>query len=604
MNGYWNNVLDRRLSRRRAIMATSATAAAAAFLAACGGGDDDSSSASTGGSGSGNSGLLNQIVDDTDKVQRGGIYKSALNAVPTFDPHLQGNHVTHVWLAYSQLLKAKPGHMARSDGGVEGEIAESWEISPDKLSITMKLTNKAHFSPKPPTNGRAVTMDDVLFSWNRYKTISPRRGELSAEASPAAPIESLTATDQNTLVIKLNRPVSTILSSLTGGSPGTFYIVPKEAENTAVLDLKGTIAGSGPWYVEEWVPSARLSVRKNPGFGQDKRGVPYMDGIDFADLNEYSTILAQFKTGAFYDTFNNFLPDDILATKQENPILEIHTPGIVTANMRALFGQNPDSVFLDERMRQAMMMTWDRDLFIEVSYNTKKFEDAGLPVETLYDLALRDGSRLEGWYLNPQNKDFGPNAKYFEYNPDEAKKLMSAAGHGSTPVAYNLYYGTLGRHPAVYGPMVEILTGMARDSGLWNPAINELNYDTEWNSTFRINKGKFSGMGFTYDTGEADPINDLYSHYHSSGSRYFMGDANVDKLLEQAMTEFDIEKRRQLAIDVQKIESSKFYNPRVGGASGFRITWPALRNKHVWQDENQGRYLTTNWLDTTKAPFV
>ena len=106
------------------------------------------------------------------------------HAVPTFDPHLQGNHVTHVWLAYSQLLKAKPGHMARSDGGVEGEIAESWEISPDKLSITMKLTNKAHFSPKPPTNGRAVTMDDVLFSWNRYKTISPRRGELSL--APAA----------------------------------------------------------------------------------------------------------------------------------------------------------------------------------------------------------------------------------------------------------------------------------------------------------------------------------------------------------------------------------------------------------------------------------
>ena len=124
-------------------------------------------------------------------------------------------------------------------------------------------------------------------------------------------------------MIKLNRPVSTILSSLTGGSPGTFYIVPKEAENTAVLDLRGVIAGSGPWYVEEWVPSARLSIRKNPGFGQDKRGVPYLDGIEFADLNEYSTILSQFKTGAFHDTYNNFLPDDILATKAENPILEI-----------------------------------------------------------------------------------------------------------------------------------------------------------------------------------------------------------------------------------------------------------------------------------------
>ena len=64
MNGYWNKVLDRRLTRRRAIMATSGTAAAAAgFLAACGGGDDDGSSAGTGGSGSGSSGLLAPIVE-------------------------------------------------------------------------------------------------------------------------------------------------------------------------------------------------------------------------------------------------------------------------------------------------------------------------------------------------------------------------------------------------------------------------------------------------------------------------------------------------------------------------------------------------------------
>ena len=46
------------------------------------------------------------------------------------------------------------------------------------------------------------------------------------------------------------------------------------------------------------------------------------------------------------------------------------------------------------------------------------------------------------------------------------------------------------------------------------------------------------------------------------------------------------------------------WQPRPGGASSFRITWPALRNKNVWQDENQGRYLATVWLDQTKPPFV
>jgi ABC-type transport system substrate-binding protein len=596
-NNYWDKALSQRLTRRRAIAATSVTAASAAFLAACGGGDSGGS-----GNNGGDTGLLSGIKDESNSIQPGGIYRSTLNATPTLDPHLTGNHVTHVWVNYNGLLKTKAGHMGRSTGEVDGEIAESWEMSPDRLTITMKLTDKAHFTPKPPVNGRKVTMDDVIFSWNRYKSVSPRRGELSAEANPAAPIQSLTATDARTLVIKLNKPVSTILSSLTGGVPGTPYIVPREAENPAVLDLRGTLAGSGPWSLEEWVPSSRMTFRKNPGFGQDPRGVPYMDGIEFIDLNEYATILAQFKTGQFYDTFNNFLPDDILATKAEIPALEVQTPGITFANVRGFYGQEPDSAFKDERVRQAMSMTWDRDLFIEVAYNTKRFEDAGLPVETSYDNALR-GITFAGWFLDPQSKEFGPNTRFFKHDLAEAKKLQQAAGFANG-IDYNVYFGTLARHTASYGTHLDMLFGMARDSGMWRPNQTELNFDTEWNTNFRNNRGKFVGMAFIFDTGESDPANDLYSHYHSSGSRFFGGDAKMDKLLDDMLAEFDREKRTQLSHDVQRYEGEKFWGPRVGGASGFRITWPALRNKLVWQDENQGRYLATLWLDRSKPPFT
>jgi ABC-type transport system substrate-binding protein len=596
---YWHNVTERRISRRRALAATGGLAASAAFLAACGGGGED------GGGGQSSSDLVVQIKDETKDVRRGGIYKSVLGAVPTFDPHLQGNHVTHVWMNYSQLLKTKPGNVERSDGSVEGEIMASWEISPDKLTITGKLTDKAHFTPKAPLNGRSVTMDDVMFSWNRYKSISPRRSELAADANPNAPIVSMTAVDASTLVITLNKPVATILSSLTGGVPGTLYIAPKEAENTSVLDLKGTLAGSGPWFLEDWVPSSRITFRKNPGFGQDSRGVPFMDGVDFTDLNEYATILAQFKSGQFHDTFNNFLPEDILQTKSDIPALEVHSPGLTFANDRAFFGFNQDSPFRDERLRQAMVMTWDRDLFIETAFNTRKFQDAGLPVQTMYDNGLR-GVTFAGWFLDPKSKEFGENSKYFVYNPDEAKKLQQAAGYGSG-VDYTQSFGTIARHTASFGQHLDILIGMARDSLLWRPRINEIDYDTEWNTNFRNNKGRFSGMAFIFDTGESDPANDLYSHYHPAGSRYFGpegGDKTMSDMLDKMVAEFDNKKRQDLAHDVLRYEGGRMFQPRPGGASGFRITWPALRNKDVWRDENQGRYLSTLWLDQTKRPFV
>jgi ABC-type transport system substrate-binding protein len=218
-----------------------------------------------------------------------------------------------------------------------------------------------------------------------------------------------------------------------------------------------------------------------------------------------------------------------------------------------------------------------------------------------YDNGLR-GQTYDDWWLDPQGPDFGPNIKYFKRDLNEASRLIAAAGL-TIPVEYDLYYGTLARQPSSFGQHVGVLTGMSRDSGLWKPKVTELDYDRDW-AAFRGNKGDFAGMGFIYDSGETDPTNDLFSHYHPSGSRYFGGDAKMNGMLEQMLVEFDLQKRLALAHEVQRYEGGMNWQPRPGGASGFRITWPALRNKNVWRDENQGRYLATVWLDQKRPPFV
>ena len=50
-----------------------------------------------------------------------------------------------------------------------------------------------------------------------------------------------------------------------------------------------------------------------------------------------------------------------------------------------------------------------------------------MPVESRWNTALV-GS-YEGWWLDPKGKDFGPNAKYFQHDLAEAKKLLAAAGY-------------------------------------------------------------------------------------------------------------------------------------------------------------------------------
>ena len=75
------------------------------------------------------------------------------------------------------------------------DLAESWEYSPDGLQITLKLRQGVKFHNKPPVNGRALDMDDVLFSWNRFAREVHGRASVANSADPSAPVLSFTAPD-------------------------------------------------------------------------------------------------------------------------------------------------------------------------------------------------------------------------------------------------------------------------------------------------------------------------------------------------------------------------------------------------------------------------
>jgi hypothetical protein len=146
---------------------------------------------------------------------------------------------------------------------------------------------------------------------------------------------------------------------------------------------------------------------------------------------------------------------------------------------------------------------------------------------------------------------------------------------------------------------------MTTDSGLFRPEHKIL--DTpEFNANIRDNRGNFSGAGFTSDNNEPDPIVDLIAHYHSAGGRYLGGDEHMDGLLDKAATEFDAERQKALAHDIQRYEGEKHFQPRMGAGTGYRITWPALRNKGVWGGPFHSSFLRWNatvWLDETKPPL-
>src|ERR1051325_8742287 len=171
---YWASLNHARLARRRVLASAGITALGAAALAACGGG---SKSASPGSGGQAN--LLVSPKDTTSQAKRGGTFKyyTTSDSV-TFDVHAAATGGAGFGPVYDQLLQYKSGYLKPQEYDVGPLLAESWEWSPDRLSLALKLRPGIKWHNKAPVNGRPLDMDDVLFSWDRFASQSGSRSSL------------------------------------------------------------------------------------------------------------------------------------------------------------------------------------------------------------------------------------------------------------------------------------------------------------------------------------------------------------------------------------------------------------------------------------------
>jgi ABC-type transport system substrate-binding protein len=598
---YWTRGVNTRLSRRRALIATASIGASAAFLAACGG--DQTSEEPTD-----RSGLVTKAVDTSNQAKVGGVLKHSRNAdIANFDPHFSLTSSSAVSpLVYGRLMQLKPGHLQEPDGTIIADLAESWEFSPDKLTLTMKM-RQTKFAPLAPVNGRDLDVDDILYSWKRFSEFGAERSALLNSVSPTAPVLSLTAPDSRTLVMKLKEPSAAVVGTLGASTTGNFYIVPKEAEGQ--IDLRRDQIGTGPYYRSEYIPSGRLVVKRNPGYYDKVR--PRIESIEFPIITEYAASLSQFRTGALY-TFP-VRAEEVVGLKREVPDLLMYDADFANPNIAAFFGWRPNgkTPFRDVRVRQALSRSWDRDLFIDLAYNVDKFEAEALTVETRWNSALY-ATAYKGWWLDPQSSDFGPNAEFYKYDIAEAKKLLAAAGfpNGLDVISNRL---TTAEYGADWPRNVEVLEGMATEAG-FRFQLNAPGWSTNWVPEFRDARGNFEGLSYRGTPSEPDIGQRLFAEFSKDGNRFtgfdpagsgsFAGDPQAEDMLLKIRREFDDEKRKVYAKDLQRyLGKMQYYIKSPGGSTSFQLAWPALQNFNVSRTTNAALLNYDWWLDDTKAPL-
>ena len=231
--------------------------------------------------------------------------------------------------------------------------------------------------------------------------------------------------------------------------------------------------------------------------------------------------------------------------------------------------------------------------------------------------------RLDGWWLDPKGKDFGPNAQVLQV---QHRRSEEAAGRGRLRQRLRRDVA-LPRQVFNLGGEAVPLDGMIQQLGIRIKLNPITDYNGEYIPKISHGQGQFEGWGYRAITGTV-PIRIsetsalMAMHHPSSGGSFFgystngkndkSGDPEVIALLNKARAEANKEARKKLIFDTQRLLAKKMHSMMLpGGASGFSMAWPALKNYRVYSGHLGGPFNSPAsdaayrlWLDQTQAPFT
>ena len=158
--------------------------------------------------------------------------------------------------------EAPGGGLSYDYSVIEPELAESWTVSEDGLTLTFKLKSNATF-----WDGSKVTAADVKWSFDRAVSVGGFPS-VQMKAGGLVKPEQFEAIDDETFVIYLAKPSKLTLPDLA--VPVPFIINSKLVLKHATSDdpwgmeyLHKTPAGSGAFKVLKWAPGEQLVYERN-----------------------------------------------------------------------------------------------------------------------------------------------------------------------------------------------------------------------------------------------------------------------------------------------------------------------------------------------------
>jgi peptide/nickel transport system substrate-binding protein len=397
-------------------------------------------------------------------------------------------------------------------------LAESWEISEDKLTYTFKLRQNVKWQ-----DGEPFTSKDVVFS---YQTIMNPKVDSPQLRAYYQEIRDVVAIDDHTVRFTYARPYFLALE-FCGGMP----IVPKHVfeegdfnTNPAGRDPVGT----GPYKFLKWTTGREIVLEKNTDYWGEQ---PRLNRIVFRIITDSSVSLQVLKREEL--DVSGLTPiqwarqTSSKSFEEKFDKLSYFRPNysFIGWNLRKPF-------FSDKLVRQAMTHLVDRELILQ---------------KILFDLGA---VVTNPFYIN--SPEYNKSITPYPYDPKKAYELLQQAGWTDTN-------GNGIRDKDGVEFKFEFLIPAGSETGEKIATILKEELDktgismdirkTEWAVfTTRLNEHNFDAVTLAWSMGvESDPYQIWSSTQADKGSN-FVGFVNeeADRLIEAARKEFDRDKRIEM----------------------------------------------------------
>ena len=395
------------------------------------------------------------------------------------------------------------------------DLAERWDVSPDRTVYTFHLRQNAKFH-----NGRPVTAQDVVYSWERAAspalasdTVLTYLGDIvgvkEINEGKTNHISGLKIVDDYTLQVTIDAPKPYFLLKLTFA---TAFILDKANVESGEKWYR-TPNGTGPYKLVEWKHFERKVYEANQDFYLGTPSIPY--------------IVVQLYAGEgqrLYESGDIDITGVYSIERFTDPTEPLHNELLTGVNLCTgyIVFDTTRPPFDDLNVRKAFSIAFDRQKYIDVA-----LDGHALPANGLYPPGL---------------PGFNLALKGLPYNPAQARQLLAESKYGGPDGLPPIVFSNIGTGTYVSGDVAALAQMWQQNLGV-TITVENLEPNYYYDQIYSGHHGQLFSGGWCADYPDPENFADVLFHTGSQQNNGGYSNPQLDALLDAARVEQDVSKR-------------------------------------------------------------